>query len=156
MKNRYFCKVFVYISLLASGLLMTKSAIDLYEEGNTAFKAGNLDEAYKLYRYIYLLVQSRKFSNSSFKFSVKPCWLIPATEALMPSSTSTEQPLLQNKKRQTSVSPIVIKPLSWIQAMSSHFFVEQNVTWKVNSMRRLSEIMKIFWNQTKEIWNTGI
>ena len=38
MKNRYFCKVFVYISLLASGLLMTKSAIDHYEEGNTAFK----------------------------------------------------------------------------------------------------------------------
>ena len=35
--KEYFCKAFVYISLLALGLLMTKSSIDHYQDGKTYF-----------------------------------------------------------------------------------------------------------------------
>ena len=35
--KEYFCEVFVYISLLALGLLMTKHSIDHYQDGKTYF-----------------------------------------------------------------------------------------------------------------------
>ena len=35
--KEYFCEVIVYISLLAIGLLLTKSSIDHYQDGKTYF-----------------------------------------------------------------------------------------------------------------------